>query len=184
MKSNSKKQLALSYANALYEAAAAEQAVPAVLADVMQLKAAMQQDAAIAAMLANPLWHANDKIQATAAVGEKLGFNRLTVNCLQIAAENERLAKLPEILDAFVKVYYAAENIAEVYISTAIELSVSQDTRLRAALEKWLNKKVVVNYVIKPDVLGGLLVECGSKMLDDSLKGKLGRLELLMKGTE
>ena len=59
-----------------------------------------------------------------------------------------------------------------------------QDERLKRCLEKWLQKKVVIKYTIKPEILGGLLVECGSIMFDDSLKGKLEKLELLMKGTK
>ena len=39
-------------------------------------------------------------------------------------------------------------------------------------------------YQIKPEILGGLVIECGTKLIDDSIKGKLERLELLMKGTK
>ena len=61
---------------------------------------------------------------------------------------------------------------------------IDKHERLKRSLEKWLQKKVVIKYTIKPEILGGLLVECGSIMFDDSLKGKLEKLELLMKGTK
>lgn len=45
-----------------------------------------------------------------------------------------------------------------------------------------LSGKIVVNYEIRPELLGGLVVKFNSNMIDDSLKGKLNRLELIMKG--
>ena len=62
-------------------------------------------------------------------------------------------------------------------------LSVRAMNNLAAAMEKYTGNKVVVKYQIKPEILGGLLVECGSELIDDSVKGKIDRLELLMKGT-
>ena len=53
---------------------------------------------------------------------------------------------------------------------------------LTANLEKMLSKKVVVNYEICPEILGGLIVKFGSSMIDDSIRGKLNRLEIMMKG--
>ena len=55
------------------------------------------------------------------------------------------------------------------------------DRRLKKA-SAWLNKKVVVKYTVKPEILERMLVECSSLMVDDSVKGKLDKLELLMKG--
>lgn len=45
-----------------------------------------------------------------------------------------------------------------------------------------LSQKVVVNYEICPEILGGLIVKFGSSMIDDSIRGKLNRLEIMMKG--
>ena len=49
-------------------------------------------------------------------------------------------------------------------------------------LEKILGKQVEIDYVLNPKILGGLRVQCGSKMFDDSLASKLNYLENIMKG--
>jgi F-type H+-transporting ATPase subunit delta len=67
-------------------------------------------------------------------------------------------------------------------VQTVKALSAAQDSKLKALLEKKLAKKVLINYTITPDLLGGLIVKYGSSMIDDSLKGKLTRLEIIMKG--
>ena len=97
-------------------------------------------------------------------------------------AENGRFAELPQILEAFSHIYYVRHDIAEVEVGTVRELSAAQDKKLRANLEKMLSRKVVVKYEIKPELLGGLVIKFNSNMIDDSLKSKLNRLELVMKG--
>ena len=61
-------------------------------------------------------------------------------------------------------------------------LSAAQVKKLEASLEKLLKQKVLVSYLVKPEVLGGLKVKYGSNMIDDTLLGKLNRLEQVMKG--
>ena len=176
MKKDSKNKLAASYADAMFEAARAAKAGSRVLSDVETLKSALEEDPKIVGMLANPLW----KTDAVSEIGSRLGLSGVTVNALLTAADNNRLNLLPEILDRCKALFYAADNIAEVSVTSAAVLKKDQDERLKRGLEKWLQKKVVIKYTIKPEILGGLLVECGSIMFDDSLKGKLEKLELLM----
>ena len=45
-----------------------------------------------------------------------------------------------------------------------------------------VNKKVLVSYLVKPEIIGGLKVKYGSNMVDDSILGKLNRIEQAMKG--
>ena len=184
MKKDSKNKLAASYADAMFEAARAAKAGSRVLSDVETLKSALEEDPKIVGMLANPLWKTDAKTDAKKAavseIGSRLGLSGVTVNALLTAADNNRLNLLPEILDRCKALFYAADNIAEVSVTSAAVLKKDQDERLKRGLEKWLQKKVVIKYTIKPEILGGLLVECGSIMFDDSLKGKLEKLELLM----
>ena len=49
-------------------------------------------------------------------------------------------------------------------------------------MEKILGKQVEIDYVLNPKILGGLRVQCGSKMFDNSLASKLNYLENVMKG--
>ena len=73
-------------------------------------------------------------------------------------------------------------NIAEVSVDSAKALSVAQDKKLKANLEKVLGKKVVLTYTVLPEVLGGLRIKFGSEMFDDTIAAKLNRLEIMMKG--
>lgn len=184
MAKDSKNKLATSYARAWFEAAREKGEEAGAWQDVKTLTAAVHENPRIVSLLRNPLWKVEAKKEAACEIGQKLELAEVSTHALETAAENNRLSLLPEILSAYERIYYEEADIVEVRVSTAMPLSAEQGSRLIAALEKRLGKKVVVKYKIAPEILGGLLVEYGSTMFDDSLKGKLTKLELLMKGTK
>ncbi len=70
---------------------------------------------------------------AVAEIGIRLGLNEVTVNTLEVAADNNRLGLLGEMLSAFTKIYYTENNMAEVHVKSAITLLPEQDRRLKKA---------------------------------------------------
>lgn len=182
MKKISKTKIAGIYALALYEAAEDKNAIPQVSNDIVTLLEVVKAEPEIVKDLANPLWDTEAKKKALKAVADKMKLSSETLICLDIIAENNRFAELPIILESFRRLCLKKEGIVEVDVASVKKLSAAQDKQLAANLEKLLKQRVVVNYEIKPELLGGLVIKFNSNMIDDSLKGKLNRLELVMKG--
>jgi len=61
-------------------------------------------------------------------------------------------------------------------VETPIPLSESQKQRLRAALEKIVSGQVSLEEQINPQVLGGLRISLGHRVIDVSLQGRLEAL--------
>ena len=61
-------------------------------------------------------------------------------------------------------------------------LSPDQVTELKQQLRTRLGREVSVDLSVDPELLGGLVVRIGSRMIDASLKTKLQQLELSMRG--
>jgi len=182
LKKVSKTKIAATYALALYEVAAAKKAVNKVCDDIKKLQLEISKDANFIKYLANPLWGNEAKIEALHAVSKKMNLGLEIQNCLNIIAENGRFAELKEILQEFVHIYHQKNNVIEVEVQSAQSLSSTQAKKLEVTLEKKLNQKVLVSYVVKPEIIGGLKVKYGSNMIDDSILGKLNRIEQVMKG--
>ncbi len=182
VKKESKIKIATTYAEALFQGALQDGDAKAVIRDIDLLldQAAGYRQAIV--MLANPLWGIDDKKAALKEVAGKLKLAPETLRCLNVMAENNRFSEFELILKAYRSLYLQKHDIVEVAVETVKELSVAQDKALRENLKAFLKKDVLVNYVIKPEILGGLTVSFGSDMIDDSLKGKLNRLESIMKG--
>lgn len=182
LKKDSKTKIAQIYALALYEAAEEKKAVTKVSEDIGKLRDAVLADADIVKYLANPTWDISDKKEALKAVAQKIKLSSETLSCLGLIADNNRFGELAIILETFKHICYQKSGIVEVSVQAVKALSAAQDKKLQSNLEKMLSQKIVVNYEIKPELLGGLVIKFNSNMIDDSLKGKLNRLEIVMKG--
>lgn len=182
MKKISKAKIISTYAAALYGAAEEKKTVAKVLEDIRQLVVILREDGSIVKYLANPVWNLDSKREALSEVARKLKLDKETLNCLDIVAANGRFGELLPILEEFQHIWYRKNGYVEASVQSAQALSNAQEKSLTANLEKMLSKKVVVNYEICPEILGGLIVKFGSSMIDDSIRGKLNRLEIMMKG--
>ena len=60
-------------------------------------------------------------------------------------------------------------------------LSAAQVKKLKAALKEQVGRDVQMEEKVDPDILGGLIVKVGSRMVDSSLRTKLNNLKIAMK---
>jgi len=67
-------------------------------------------------------------------------------------------------------------------VISAVELSARQLKDLTASLNKALGQKVSIDLTVDTSLIGGLIVRVGSRMIDSSIRSKLERLQIAMKG--
>lgn len=182
MKKISKAKIISTYASSLYLAAEETKHTDKVMSEVDILCQLLAEDEKIVASLANPIWSIDSKREAIKSIAKKIKLGKEMAEWLGIMAENSRIPELKGALDEFKHIYYRRHGVEEVEVLTVKALSAAQDKKLKTLLEKKLSKKVLINYTIKPELLGGLIVKYGSSMIDDSIAGKLTRLEIIMKG--
>ena len=113
-----------------------------------------------------------------------MNFSQPMINLLKILVENRRFCELEQILLQFKEVYNNKHNIAEINVETVVDLTEEQDKKLKQKLKDLFKKDIVVNYITNPQILGGLVIQCGTVLIDSSVKHQLDSLEQLMKGTK
>lgn len=182
MKKVSKIKIANVYATALYEASVESKSIDKVKDDVVKLQNLLNENDDLGGYLENPLWSQQDKNDVLIKTAKVLGLSKETLNCLDVVVENNRISDLKLILNGFEKIYNQKNGVEKVSVETVKKLSVKQDAKLKKVIENLLGKKVLIDYIINPKILGGLRVQCGSKMFDNSLVNKLNYLENIMKG--
>ena len=67
-------------------------------------------------------------------------------------------------------------------VTAAKPLTEQQQAALAEAIRRSVGGKVAVDVKVDPALIGGLVVQVGTRMIDSSLKTKLQRLQLAMKG--
>ena len=117
-----------------------------------------------------------------AALLDKAGASDLTRNFVGLVARNRRLFVLPEMIDAYLATLAARRGEVTADVTAAAKLSEGQMTALAEALRKVVGAKVSIDLSVDPALIGGLVVKVGSRLFDSSLRTKLQKLELAMKG--
>ncbi|WP_300001128.1 F0F1 ATP synthase subunit delta [uncultured Cedecea sp.] len=109
-----------------------------------------------------------------AICGEQLDANGQ--NLIRVMAENGRLKVLPDVLQQFVQLRAALEATVEVEVTSASTLSDDQLSKINAAMEKRLSRKVKLNCKIDKSVMAGVIIRAGDMVIDGSVRGRLDRL--------
>ena len=95
---------------------------------------------------------------------------------LDLLADNGRLDYLPEIAGRFEELKAEDQNVADVEVTSAVELSPAQRERLAGALRKRLSRDVRLHCSVDPSLIGGAVVRSGDMLIDGSLASRLERL--------
>jgi F-type H+-transporting ATPase subunit delta len=104
------------------------------------------------------------------------GFDELVVNFVRLVAEKGRAAELGEITDELDSLVAAEEQILDVALTTAHELSDEEFDRILGRIEEQSGRKVQATRQVDPDLIGGIVLQAGSMRLDASVRGRLERL--------
>lgn len=97
-------------------------------------------------------------------------------NFLQLLAEHDRLAILPEIATVYEAYRAEQEKTVEVDVFTFMPLTDQQEQSLVAALKNRLQREVAVKSHVDSALLGGAIVKAGDLVIDGSARGKLNKL--------
>jgi F-type H+-transporting ATPase subunit delta len=174
--------LAARYAAALFDLAEEGKALDAVAGDLRQLKAMISGSPDLLRLLRSPVLSRSEQGRALAAVLSQAGASDLTKRFVGLVAENRRLFALADMIDAFLTDLARRRGEITASVTSAVPLSGEQQAHLTDALRRALGAKVSVELKTDRSLIGGLLVKVGSRLVDSSLKSKLQRLQLAMKG--
>ncbi|MCE3232063.1 MAG: synthase subunit delta [Rickettsiaceae bacterium] len=95
--------------------------------------------------------------------------------------QNGRLNILSEAVDSYFTLLKEHNGEIDAEVITAVPLNDNNISDLQKSLSASLGKKVQVNQKIDQEILGGVIIKIGSKMLDASVSGGLRKLEKTIK---
>ena len=170
------------YATALFDMARDAGQLDAVAKDLDALSALLAESADLVRLVRSPAFSREDQACGIAAVAEKAGLSDLVRRFLGVAAANRRLFAINDIIAAFrtLRSAHRGEVIAEVI--SAVPLDDAQLVQLKSSLSSEAAGSVVINARVDPELIGGLVVKLGSRMIDASVRNKLNNLKIAMKG--
>ena len=176
-----KQIVARRYAHALFELAAGSNQIEAVERDLASLCHWITMSEDLDKTIHSPIIAKSELKDVMKALAKQGSMSPLMTNFCRTLAENRRLALLPAINQAFI--HYASENRGEITaeITTAKPLLAKERKQLVSSLSQSTGKKVQVLENINEDILGGVVVKIGSKMMDNSLASHLEQMKHYLK---
>ena len=102
-------------------------------------------------------------------------------NFVRVLAQNGRLELLPEIGEQFEALKNEREGVLEAEVHSAFELSAAQLDDLAQRLEKKTGRKVRTKVHVDKDLIAGVRIVLGDKVIDGSARAQLGALEVTLK---
>ena len=171
------------YASALFELADMAKSLDSVAQDLTIFRSLVGQSTDLARLIASPVIGRALQGNALLAVLDAAGIKGLTRSFVGTVAANGRSRDLPAMASAFLAELAHRRGETTATVTSAVPLSAAQLQQLTDTLRSVLGgAKVSVDARVEPDILGGLVVKVGSRLLDSSIRSKLARLQLAMKG--
>jgi F-type H+-transporting ATPase subunit delta len=171
------------YASALFELADNARALDQVAQDLATFKRLVAESLDLSRMIASPVIGRDLQGKALLAVLDAAGIGGLTRNFVGAVAANGRARELPAMATAYLAELASRRGETSATVTSAVPLTPQQLLQLSAALRSVLGgAKVSIDAHVDPDILGGLVVKVGSRLFDSSIRSKLQRLQLAMKG--
>ena len=99
-------------------------------------------------------------------------------------ASNGRLILINEVIDDFLSEVSRVNGEVKAEVTSSFTLDQDQQKKVVVAISEATGiKKIILSTSVDESLIGGLIVKIGSKMIDNSIKTKLNRLEIAMRGT-
>ncbi len=171
------------YARALYELAGESGELDSVADDMRALTRALADSADLRRLVASPLVSRDEQGRAMAGVLEAMECGVLVRNTVGVLAQARRLHALKDVAADFLRLNALRRGETTAEVTSARALGDGELARLRDTLGRIVKRDVTIESRVDPSVIGGLMVTIGSRMMDSTIRTKLQRLELAMKGT-
>ncbi|MBU0858845.1 MAG: F0F1 ATP synthase subunit delta [Alphaproteobacteria bacterium] len=172
--------VAVRYASAFLDMAADQGVVQQVENDMRELAVMLAGSQDLQALINNPLVSRAHQSAAIQALCQQAKFHDLTARFLGVLAQNRRLRALEGIMKAFAADLRRRRGEVQATVQTAYALTPAQTKELQEQLTQAMGTNVTLDVSVNKDLLGGMTVTVGSRMIDDSVRSKLERLQRAM----
>ena len=172
------------YAKAIYELAEEKNVLTKIVDDFIRLKKLLEESDSLYNLIKSPAISKSDKQNSIIKILNKAKSQKLTTKFFGTLANNGRLILINEVIDDFLSEVSRINGEVKAEVISSFTLEQDQQKKVVAAISEATGiKKIILSTSVDESLIGGLIVKIGSKMIDNSLKTKLNRLEIAMRGT-
>lgn len=169
-------KLANPYAEALLDITTKEGSLDKVITDLTSLSSILAESKDLRTALSNPTLPSSTKKEIIKSVFKDTISNTI-IKFLMVLCDRGRVSYLADVVERALELAYKKASIEIAYVSSSIALTSSQEESLTTKLQKMTGAtQVKLKLTVDESLLGGFVVQVGSKIIDNSVKGQLRQL--------
>ena len=170
------------YGSALYDLASEKKCIDSILENFNVFEKIIKESSELRNVLMSPLVNSDEKLNIILKIFSDSNLHNLTKTFLKVLDNNKRISKLLSIILQFKKINSEKRGDITADVTSANELSEEEKNNIKNQLKSSLGQKLSLNFDVDKDIIGGLIVKVGSKMIDTSIASKINKLKIAMKG--
>ena len=168
---------AKSYSQALYELAFEEKNLNDVEKNVISLLRLISQSEDFNSLIKDPTNKQENQLNVINIIFEKFNLNNLLKKFLNFLVIKRRFFYVEKILKDFIMICSKNRGEISAKLTVAKELNENQINKIKNDLSQDFGSDVKLNYNYDPGLIGGLIMQIESVMIDTSIKNKLQQIE-------
>jgi len=166
--------LARVYARALFDVAKQKGTLDEIHEQLGQFADALEENRDMQVYFFSPYFSSAEKREGIAKAVS--GAEAELVNFLELLAEKHRMPVIFAIRRAFDELYAEERKRLAVTVTSAVELDPKVVKKIGDEIQRQTGREIELDAVVDADVLGGLVLRVGNRVLDASVRSKLDRL--------
>ena len=165
------------YSLALYELAKESNDLDEVEKHSFSIIKLISSSAEFNSLIKDPTNNKEDQLKALSKISEQYKLNELLTKFLSFLITKRRFFYLDKILKSFVETCSTKRGELKAKLTSAKNLTEGEVNNIKEELTKKFSSKIKLNYKHDASLIGGLIVQVGSTIVDTSIKNKLQQIE-------
>ena len=128
-------------------------------------------------LIKDPTNTKEEQLNALSKIAEQYKLNELLSKFLSFLISKKRFFYVDKILKSFLETCSIKRGELKAKLTSAKDLSESEVNSIKDDLTENFSSKIKLNYKHDKSLIGGLIVQVGSTMVDTSIKNKLQQIE-------
>ena len=168
------------YSLALYELALEDNVLSVVEDHSVSIINLIASSEDFKSLIKDPTNNKDDQLNALSKISEQYKLNKLLTKFLSFLASKRRFFYVDNILKSFIETCSIKRGELKAELTSAKDLTENEVNSIKEELTKNFSSKIKLNYKHDTSLIGGLVVQVGSIMIDTSIKNKLQQIEKRM----
>jgi ATP synthase F1 delta subunit len=162
------------YSRSLFEVAKENDSLDEIHDQLGEFADALDDNHDLQVFFFSPYFSSTEKAEGVKKV--VTGGNEHFTRFLELLAERHRLPVIFRIRRAFDALWAKENKLLPVEIKSAVELADDTVKKIAKRIEEETGQKIELTKVVDPDVVAGLVIQVGNRVLDASVRARLEQL--------